>query len=130
MGLKENRLIAHIQENEYPFHQRTFEEATGAPLEIEVDFDAWSQDHEGLLNLNGYVLGQFTEIIPRIAVDDLGKEALRESVKKLKVTRVDDAASKSMTLENGVLHLAVAPAAGFDGVFRNSEIKEYLTDHL
>ncbi len=130
MGLKEKRLITVIEDENIPFHKRNYSEFVGGDLTIEVNWDEWSSDHEGLLNLNGYVLQQFTDSLNQIGLDAAAKEALTEGVKTLKVNRAADAAGKSISLKDGTLELTVAPVEKWDGVITASEIKDYLLDNL
>ncbi len=130
LGMKEKRLIKNLEESEIPFHKKTFADMTGGKLEIEVDWSQFGGDDAGLLNLNGYVLQQFTDTLVHLAADDVGKESLRDQIQKLKVVRVDSADDKSVTLEEGVLVLKVKPSDGWDGVIRNSTIQEYLLQNL
>jgi len=130
MGLKEKRVINHLQESEIPFHIRNFKDITGADLGVEVNWDEWSDDHEGLLNLNGYVLQQFTDSLNQLGLDAAAKEALAEGIKTVKVVRTEDPATRSVDLTGGVLTFTVAPAAGWDGVVPSGEIKDYLLSNL
>ncbi len=129
MGMQEKRIIANIQDNEIPFHQRNFAEVTkGGELAFDIDWDEWSKDYDGVLNLNGYVLQQFTDAISRIGVDAIGQEALREQIRTVKVIREEG--EPSIALADGVVTLKVFPAKGYDGVLANSQIQEYLTENL
>lgn len=130
MGLKETRVINHIRDTEIPFHQRNFKSFTGTDLAFDIDWDAWSDDHAGLLNLNGYVLQQFTDSLNQIGRDDAAREALGAGVKTIRVVRTEDPAAASITLQDGVLELMVAPAAGWEGVIHSQSITGYLLDNL
>ncbi len=130
MGLKETRVINHIRDNEIPFHQRNYNQFTGGDVAFDIDWDQWKSDHQGLLNLNGYVLQQFTDSLNRIGRDEAAAQALRDAIKTIKVVRVEEPSAASIALENGVLALHVAPAAGWDGVIDASGIREYLLDNL
>ncbi|MGF1455093.1 MAG: hypothetical protein ACFB6R_06905 [Alphaproteobacteria bacterium] len=130
MGLKEKRLINGLEESDIPFHKRNYKEFVGGDLDIEVNWDEWSDDHEGLLNLNGYVLQQFTDSLNQIGLDAAAKEALTDGVKTLKVTRAESAADKAIVLKDGTLELTVAPVEKWDGVIHSTDIKEYLLKAL
>jgi len=130
MGLKEKRIINSLQGGDIAYHQTNFETVTGAKLAVEIDWDQWSDDHEGLLNLNGYVLQQFTDSLNQIGLDAAAKEALGEGVKTVMIERVEDPADKSISLSGGTLTFAVAPAHKWDGVIRSGDIKDYLLENL
>ncbi len=131
MGLKEKRLMKVIEDENIPFHVNTFKDVTkGGELTIEIDWDEWADDHEGLLNLNGYAIQQFTDALVQVAIDDLAAEALREQVKTLRIERIGTSVTPSIELGAGTLTLRVAPAASWEGVVRNSDIKAYLLDTI
>jgi len=130
MGLKEKKLRNVIENENLPFHIRTFKDYCGGDLEIEIDWDQWMSDHEGLLNLNGYQMQQFTDALNLVGHDADTKEAMAEGVGKLKIEHADSADAKSMALAYGTLTIAAAPAAGWDGVFRGREIADHLLDNL
>ncbi len=130
MGLKEKRIINHLQDGQIDFHKTNFQSITGTPLDVVVDWDQWSNDHDGLLNLNGFVLQQFTDSLNQIGIDAAAKEALGEQIKTVKVERVEDPAAKQIALANGTLVLTVAPAHGWDGVIPSGDIKDYLLNNL
>jgi len=130
MGLKEKKLRSVVENENLPFHIRTFKEYCGGDLEIEIDWDQWMSDHEGLLNLNGYQIQQFTDALNLVGHDADTKEAMAEGVRKLKIERADSPDAKSMALADGTLTIAAAPAAGWDGVFSGREIADHLLNNL
>lgn len=130
MGLREKRIIEYLQNEQIPFHQRNFKDITGCDLAVEVDWDDWSSDYDGVLNLNGYVLQQFTDSLNQIGLDNAAKEALGEGIKIVKVVKVGDPADRGLQLEGGVLTLHVAPEAGWEGVIPSGNIKDYLLENL
>ncbi len=130
MGLKEKRIINNLQESDIPFHQSNFKSIAGTDLTVDIDWDEWSTDADGLLNLNGYVLQQFTDSLNQIGLDAAAKEALADGIKTVKVVRAQMPDERSVVLENGTLTLTVAPSAGWDGVVPSGTIKDHLLDNL
>lgn len=130
MGLKERRIIQNIQDNEIPSHVRMYKELTGIELEFDIDWNDFQDKYDAVLNLNGFVLQQAQDAFHGVGRDDLGKQALAEQVRTLKVVRVDDPAQRSVTLADGVLTLTVAPDHSWDGIIANSDIQEFLTENL
>ena len=57
-----------------------------------------------------------------ICRDDLGKEAVAESVKKIVLENLDDPAGKGVTLKDGAVIVRCAWGKGSDGYFTDSEI--------
>ena len=65
-----------------------------------------------------------------ICQDDLGKEAVREGLKLIKLKNVKDKAAMSMTFANGILEMHCAYALRTDGMFSDNEIRELLIQKL
>jgi len=130
MGLKEKKLRTVIENENLPFHVRTFKDYCGGDLAIEIDWEPWMNDHEGLLNLNGYQIQQFTDALNLVGHDADTKQAVAEGIRKLKIERAENPGDKSMALADGTLTIKAAPAAGWDGVFRGREIADHLLDNL
>ena len=130
MGLREKKLRTVIENENLPFHVRTFKDYCGGDLEVEIEWDQWMNDHEGLLNLNGYQIQQFTDALNLVGHDADTKQAVGEGVRKLKVVRAESPDGKSIELADGTLTITTAPAAGWDGVYNGREIADHLLDNL
>jgi len=130
MGLKERKLREVIENENIPFHVRTFNDYCGGELDIEINWEQWNNDYDGLLNLNGYQLQQFTDALNLVGHDAVTKEAVAQRVQKLRIERVEKPDAISMDLKDGTLAIATAPAAGWEGVFNGREIADYLLEHL
>jgi hypothetical protein len=65
-----------------------------------------------------------------ICQDDLGKEAVREGLKSVKIVNVKDKATKKLAFDGGVLTMTCAYAKGLDGAFSDNEIRELLMKKL
>ena len=61
---------------------------------------------------------------------DLGKEAVREGLKSVKLVNLKDAAAKKLAFDGGVLTMSCAYARGLSGAFSDGEIRELLTKKL
>jgi len=130
MGLKERKLREVIENENIPFHVQTFKDYCGGDLDIEINWEQWNNDYDGLLNLNGYQLQQFTDALNLVGHDDVTKEVVAQRVQKLRIERVENPDAISMDLEDGTLAIATAPAAGWEGVFSGREIADYLLNNL
>ena len=65
-----------------------------------------------------------------ICQDDMGKEAVREGLKLIKLKNVKDTRTCSMTFEDGVLEMHCAYALRTDGMFSDNEIRQLLEKNL
>ena len=65
-----------------------------------------------------------------VCQDDLGKEAVRDGLKLIRLKNVKDKAAMRLTFEAGVLEMHCAYAQRTDGMFSDGEIRELLTKKL
>ena len=65
-----------------------------------------------------------------ICSDDLGKEAVQDSVKVIRIKNVKSKGDKSLAFADGALEMSCAYAEGLDGAFSDNEIREELLAHL
>ena len=65
-----------------------------------------------------------------ICMDDMGKSAVRDGLKKIKLANVKDPASMKMSFEGGVLEMHCAYALGASGMFSDNEIRQLLEKSL
>jgi hypothetical protein len=61
-----------------------------------------------------------------ICSDDMGKEAVRDGLKKVRLVNVKSNDEREMTFEGGVLEMHVAYAQGANGLIGDNEIRELL----
>jgi hypothetical protein len=130
-GLEEKREIRKATEGWLPEKNREISELSGGgTMTFEIDWATFAGDLKGMnwLEFNGPQ--QVVNAFRMIGADDLGREALREGVKKVVVRNTNDAASKSLALDGGVLTLTCAFAQSPGGRFTHDEIRNFLTSKL
>lgn len=130
MGLAEKRKIKEIQDTVLPGRAKDFEEICGKALPLDIDWAGFDGDLEGLNFLDNVTIHRLNMALRTICTDDMGKEAVREAVKTVKISNVKDKAAKKMSFENGVLHFQCAYAKGLDGAFSDGEIHKLLMSKL
>lgn len=126
MGLIEKRLIKQGKEEWIPTANQELRELTGGEQVYDVDWDTFSSDAEGLQNLQGQGFRRINAAIRVICRDDLGKEAMAESVKKILLRDVDDPAQKEITVKDGVITIQCAWGKGGDGYYEDGEIRRII----
>ncbi len=126
MGLEEKRRIKELQEVTLPDRVREIEEICGAAIPYEVDWDSLADDSEGLNFLDNLSCHRLNMALRTICVDDLGREAIRESLTLVRLGNVVDVADKSIDFADGVLEMRCAYAQGTAGMFTDGEIREVL----
>ena len=65
-----------------------------------------------------------------ICQDELGKQAVREGLKLVKLKNVKDQSSKKIAFSAGVLEMHCVYAQGANGMFNDSEIRQVLEKKL
>ena len=96
----------------------------------EVDWDSLADDMEGLNFLDNISCHRLNMALRVICQDDLGKEAVRGGLKKVKLKNVKSKADMKMTFDGGVLGMHCAYALRTDGMFSDDEIRTLLLQKL
>jgi hypothetical protein len=65
-----------------------------------------------------------------ICQDDMGKEAVRDGLKLIKLKNTKDKKAMKMTFEGGILEMHCAYALKTDGMFSDNAIKDLLVAKL
>jgi hypothetical protein len=65
-----------------------------------------------------------------ICSDDMGKEAVREGLKEVRLVNVKSHDERKMTFEGGALEMHVSYAEGANALFSDNEIRELLLKGL
>ena|ERR1051326_8781340 len=130
MGLPERRKIKELQETTFPGRVKEIEEICGAPIPYDVDWDSFSDDMEALNFVDNISCHRLNMALRVMCQDDLGKEAVRDSLKKVKLKNVKTKDQMSMTFGDGVLEMHCAYAQRTDGMYSDNEIRSLLEKNL
>lgn len=65
-----------------------------------------------------------------ICSDDIGKEAARDGLQKVRINNVADKSARRLGIAGGVLIMTGANAEGLSGAFSDNGIRELLTARL
>src|SRR5215472_8060203 len=123
MGLNERRKIKELQDTTFPGRVKEIEEICGAPIPYEVDWDSLSDDLEGLNFIDNISCHRLNMALRIICQDDMGKEAVREGLKKIKLKNVKDKNAMKLSFQGGVLEMHCAYALRTDGMYSDNEIR-------
>jgi hypothetical protein len=104
MGLNERRKIQELQEKVLPGRVKEIEEICGQPVPYEVDWDSFDT-FEALNFLDNTSCHRVNMALRVICQDDMGKQAVREGLKLIKLKNVKDKAAMTLTFEAGVLEM-------------------------
>jgi hypothetical protein len=130
MGLNERRKIKELQESVFPGRVKEIEEICGKPVPYEVDWDSLADDLEGLNFIDNISCHRLNMALRVICQDDLGKEAVRDGLKKVKLKNVKGKSEMKILFEAGVLEMHCAYAQHLDGAFSDNQIREILVARL
>ncbi len=130
MGLAERRKIKELQEVTLPGRVSEIAEICGAPIPYEVDWDSLADDAEALNFLDNISCHRLNMALRVICQDEMGKEAVREGLKKVRLKNVKTKGEMSMTFEGGVLEMHCAYALRTDGMYSDNAIRELLMKRL
>jgi hypothetical protein len=130
MGLEERRMIKELQDVTLPGRVKEIEEICGAPIPYDVDWTSLADDKAGLNFLDNCSCHRLNMALRGICTDDMGKEAVREGLKKIRLVNVKTHAERRISFEGGVLEMHVSYAEGASGLFSDNEIQALLLKGL
>jgi len=130
MGLNERRKIKELQEVTLPGRVKDIEEICGAPIPYEVDWESLADDLPGLNFVDNISCHRLNMALRMICQDDMGKSAVRDSLKRVKLVNVKDKSAMRLSFEDGVLEMHCAYALGAEGMFSDGTIRELLEKKL
>jgi len=130
MGLNERRKVKELQDTILPGRVKEIEEICGKGIHYDVDWPSIQDDAEALNFMDNISCHRLNMALRMICIDDMGKEAVREGLKSVKLKNIKDKAAKALSFESGVLEMQCAYAQGLSGAFSDGEIRELLTKKL
>jgi len=130
MGLNERRKIKELQDVTLPGRVKDIEEICGAPIPYEVDWESLADDLPGLNFVDNISCHRLNMALRMICQDDMGKSAVRDSLKRIKLVNVKDKSAMRLSFEDGVLEMHCAYALGAEGMFSDGAIRELLEKKL
>ncbi len=117
--LKERQAIEAYKKNHLPQQQEAFYAAFGEKPQIEFDWETLSApDAIGYFHdaMEKTIFNTLTEAFKEVCSDDLGRQAVKNSVKKIVVTnqRKSYLGDGAFTLKDGVLTYDIDPLVNID----------------
>jgi len=122
--------MKELGETTLPERTKEIQEICGAAIPYEVDWDSFNDDLEALNFMDNISCHRLNMALRVICQDNMGKEAVRDAVKKVRLKNVKTPAEMSMTLDGGVLEMHCAYALRTEGMFSDGAIRELLMKHL
>jgi hypothetical protein len=130
MGLNERRKIEELKTVTFPGRVKEIEENCGKAIPYDVDWASLADDMEGLNFIDNLSCHRLNMALRGICRDEMGKEAVRDGLKQIKLKNVKDKASMKLSFDAGVLEMHLAYALRTDGMYSDNEIQELLIKKL
>jgi hypothetical protein len=130
MGLEERRRIKELQDTTIPGRIKEIEEICGKPIPYDIDWATFADDAPGLNFLDNVSCHRLNMALRTICSDAMGKDAVKDGLKSIKIKNIKDKAAKKLAFDNNTLTLECAYAAGLDGAFSDNEIRVELMKKL
>ena len=130
MGLAERRKIKELQDVTLPGRVVEIQEISGSPIPYEVDWESFADDAAALNFMDNISCHRLNMALRVICQDEMGKEAVREGLKKVRLKNVKDKSNMSITFQDGILEMHCAYALLTDGMYSDNEIRELLMKGL
>lgn len=130
MGLAERRKIKELQDTTFVERVKEIEEICGKGIPYEVDWDSLADDAEGLNFIDNLSCHRLNMALRTICVDEMGKEAVRDGLKLVKLKNVKNKADMKIAFDGGVLEMHCAYALRTDGMFGDNQIRDVLMAKL
>ena len=130
MGLNERRKMKELQDVTFPGRVKEIEEICGKAIPYEVDWDSLADSYDALNFIDNCSCHRLNMALRMICQDDMGKAAVRDGLKVVKLKNAKDKESMKMTFEGGALEKQCAYALGASGMFSDNEIRALLEKKL
>lgn len=126
MGLAERRKIQELQTTTLPERSLEIEAICGRAVPYEVDWPSFESDAQALHYLDNAACHRVNMALRVIALDELGRDALREQLHSIRLRNVGTVDERTLGFEAGVLTLQAPWALGTQGLHRDEAIREVL----
>ncbi len=130
MNMLERRKMKEVLEVSIPEREAEIVEIVGAPIRYELDEESFDGDIEGMNFVDNVSCHRLNMALRMICQDDLGKEAVREGLKLIRLANVSEESAKTLEFSDGILAISCAYAKGMSGAFSDGEIRELLEKGL
>jgi hypothetical protein len=126
MGLAERRKIQELKDQTLPARSQEIAEICGKAVPYEVDWPTFENDAQALNFLDNLSCHRLNMALRTICVDDLGREAVRETLEVVRLRNVAEPAQRHIAFNAGVLEMHCAYAQGTSGMHTDGAIRDVL----
>ncbi|KFF04069.1 hypothetical protein [Flavobacterium reichenbachii] len=126
MGLAEKRLAESIKTEKLPAFEEKLKERSGYDIKVDIDWSTFTAYDEYPLSRLDIVFNDIESFVKKICSDDMGREALQESMKTIRLTNTDDSSAVKMELKDSTLFLNFQLAGSTFSSYTDSQIASYV----
>ncbi len=130
MGLAERRKMKELQESVLPGRVKEIAEICGAEIPYEVDWDSFNDDLQGLNFMDNLSCHRLNMALRVICMDEMGKEAVRDSLKVVRLRNVKAKSDMKIVFSDGALEMHCAYALLTEGMHSDGDIRQVLMNGL
>ena len=130
MGLIERRMLEELKTTTLPAREAEIAEICGTRIPYDVDWDSLANDAEALRFVDNVSCHRLNMALRMICTDALGRQAVSEGLKRVRLVNVAEPAGMAMRFEGGVLEMRCAYRHGAMGMHRDSDIRQLLEQGL
>ena len=130
MGLPERRKVKELQDSTLPERSREIAEICGQAVPYEVDWASIENDAQALNFIDNLSCHRLTMALRVICQDEMGKAAVRDGLKRVRLKNVAEPAQRHLAFAGGVLDMHCAYAHGTGGMHSDQAIRELLLGAL
>lgn len=130
MGLAEKRLAESIKTEKLPAFEEKLKERAGYDIKVNIDWNTFTAYDEYPLSRLDIVFDDLESFVKKICSDDMGKEALQESMTTIDITNKDDSSAVKMELKDETLFLNFQLAGSTFSSYTDSQIASYVEGKL
>ena len=129
MGLAEKRMLAQVRDDVAPKYQSELKDAAGTKITYDIDWDSFADNLTALENLEDGCFKPMNEIFRKITSDQIGKDAVKDGIKTIRLTQETDVNVARFSLLNGVLSMPW-DWQGYAGSFFPDSVREKIESLL
>ena len=131
MVLQEKKTAKAIEDQYLGDYQKEINEVTGKELHVNINWDTFELDF--MKFIPSVCLQRLTDAFKEVCADDMGKEAIQESINSVEVYCIPNEgaeAKKELKIEDGVFSLTACWGGHHSGYFSDLVIREFLENNL
>ena len=126
MGLAEKRLAESIKTEKLPEFESKLKEIAGYGINVEIDWNTFTAYDQYPLSRLDIVFSDLESFVKKICSDDMGKEALKEKMKTISLTNIENRDDVAMDLKDNTLFLKVQLVGDSFSSQTDSQIASYV----